>query len=96
MRSGGGWHGRGGWQQADLPPADDAKGWFAGRLPDGWFTGEAEISVDREEIIVVGMLPALGEEFTDDAWTRWSSQIGVDVHKDRARQMTGAVIDATR
>jgi hypothetical protein len=30
------------------------------------------------------------------AWTRWSSQIGVDVHKDRARQMTGAVIDATR
>src|SRR5689334_13065760 len=67
MRSGGGWHGRGGWQQADLPPADDAKGWFAGRLPDGWFTGEVEISVDREEIFVVGMLPALGEEFTDDA-----------------------------
>ena len=37
-------HGRGfgrpgGWQQADLPPADDAAGWFAGRLPDGWFTG---------------------------------------------------------
>ena len=67
MRSGGRWHGRGGWQQADLPPADDAKGWFAGRLPDGWFSGEVEISVDREEIIVVGTLPALGEEFTDDA-----------------------------
>jgi hypothetical protein len=67
MRSGGRWHGRGGWQQADLPPADDAKGWFTGRLPDGWFTGEVDISVDREEIIVVGTLPALGEEFTDDA-----------------------------
>jgi hypothetical protein len=60
-------HGRGGWQQADLPAADDAKAWFAGRLPDGWFTGEVEVSVDREEIIVVGELPALGEEFTDDA-----------------------------
>jgi hypothetical protein len=67
MRSVGRWQGRGGWQQADLPPADDAKGWFAGRLPDGWFTGEIEVSVDREEIIVVGELPALNEEFTDDA-----------------------------
>lgn len=67
MRSGGRWYGRGGWQQADLPPADDAKAWFAGRLPDGWFTGDVEVSVDREEIIVVGELPPLGEEFTDEA-----------------------------
>jgi hypothetical protein len=36
-------------------------------LPDGWFTGEVEVSADREEIIVVGELPALGDEFTDDA-----------------------------
>src|SRR5579884_1295089 len=67
MRSGGQWHGRGGWQQADLPSADDAKAWFRGRLPDGWFSGEPDISVDREEIIVVGKLPALDEEFTDEA-----------------------------
>jgi Arc/MetJ-type ribon-helix-helix transcriptional regulator len=67
MRSGGRWYGRGGWQQADLPPADDAKAWFTGRLPDGWFTGDVEVSVDREEIIVVGELPPLDEEFTDDA-----------------------------
>ena len=66
-RGGGRWHGRGGWQQADLPSADDAKAWFAGRLPNGWFIGEVEVSVDREEIVVVGELPALGEEFTDDA-----------------------------
>jgi hypothetical protein len=67
MRSEGRWHGRGGWQQADLPPADDAKAWFAGRLPAGWFTDEVQVSVDREEIIIVGELPALDEEFTDDA-----------------------------
>jgi hypothetical protein len=66
-RGSGRWHGRGGWQQADLPSADDAKAWFAGRLPDGWFIGEAEVSVDREEIVVVGELPALSEDFTDDA-----------------------------
>lgn len=34
------------------------RGWFAGRLPGGWFTAAPEIRVDREEITVVG---ALGE-----------------------------------
>jgi hypothetical protein len=32
-------------------------GWFAGRVPDRWFMGLPEISVDREEIIVVGRIP---------------------------------------
>jgi len=32
--------------------------WFAGRLPDGWFTSPAEVVVDRDEITVVGPLPA--------------------------------------
>ncbi len=55
---GGGPFGRpGGWQQADLPPADDAGQWLAGRLPSDWFTGEPRITVDREEIVVVGTLP---------------------------------------
>lgn len=48
----------GGWQQADLPPADDAAAWFGGRLPEGWFTGGPTVTVDREEIVVVGELPA--------------------------------------
>lgn len=47
----------GGWQQADLPPADDAAEWLAGRLPGDWFTGAPTVSVDREEIVVVGELP---------------------------------------
>lgn len=46
---------RGGWQVADLPPADDAADWFRGRLPDGWFS-DVRVSVDREEITVVGTL----------------------------------------
>lgn len=45
----------GGWQQGDLPAADDAASWFAGRLPDGWFD-DVEVTVDREEILVVGTL----------------------------------------
>jgi hypothetical protein len=42
------------------PPGDSAeqvRGWFLGRLPDGWFTGQPEILVDREEITIVGQLP---------------------------------------
>lgn len=48
---------RGGWQQADLPPAEDAPAWFAGRLPSDWFVGEPTVTVDREEIVVTGELP---------------------------------------
>ncbi|MBO0805282.1 MAG: hypothetical protein J2P25_19660 [Nocardiopsaceae bacterium] len=38
--------------------AEEVRGWFAGRLPDEWFTGPAEVIVDREEITVTGTLPA--------------------------------------
>jgi hypothetical protein len=48
----------GGWQQADLPSADDAAAWLTGRLPDDWFVGTPTVTVDREEIIVTGELAA--------------------------------------
>ena len=50
----------GGWQQGDLPSADDAQSWFTGRLPDDWFDG-VEIIVDREEITVIGVTSVMGE-----------------------------------
>ncbi|MFC4002824.1 hypothetical protein ACFS2C_05650 [Prauserella oleivorans] len=61
-----GWRGRGGRQQAEVPDATDAAAWFGGRLPDDWFTGDPEVTVDREEIIVVGELPALTGEYADE------------------------------
>lgn len=36
---------------------DEVAAWVAGRLPDGWFTSTPEVTVDREEILVVGQLP---------------------------------------
>ncbi len=40
-------------------------GWFAGRLPDDWFSGAPDVRADREEILVVG---ALAEpEYPNDA-----------------------------
>lgn len=43
--------------------------WFAGRLPDDWFTEPPEVAVDREEIHVVGTLPEpdVGKDADDDA-----------------------------
>ncbi|MHA6796647.1 hypothetical protein ACVGVM_24505 [Pseudonocardia bannensis] len=70
-----GWHGpggrggrgpgRGGWQQADLPGAEDAPAWLQGRLPEGWFTGPPEVTIDREEIVIVGELPPVEGEYAD-------------------------------
>jgi len=42
--------------------------WFQGRLPDGWFTEAVEVTVDRDEVLVVGRLPlpALGADLGED------------------------------
>ena len=37
---------------------DDIAGWFSGRLPADWFSATPTVSVDREEILVVGAVPA--------------------------------------
>ncbi len=46
-------------------------GWFTGRVPDDWFSEPPEISVDRDEILVVGRIeePDLGDhsDETDDS-----------------------------
>ncbi|MDQ1373191.1 MAG: hypothetical protein QOJ09_529 [Actinomycetota bacterium] len=35
---------------------DEVQGFFAGRLPDGWFQGPPDVEVDDDEILVVGTL----------------------------------------
>jgi hypothetical protein len=37
---------------------DKISGWFAGRLPDGWFTGAPSVTVDEKQVLVVGTLEA--------------------------------------
>jgi hypothetical protein len=34
------------------------RGWLTGRLPQDWFTAPVEVSVDREEVTIVGELAA--------------------------------------
>ncbi|TQM38787.1 hypothetical protein FB388_6031 [Pseudonocardia cypriaca] len=80
--------GRGGWQQADLPGADDAAAWLQGRLPDGWFTGTPEVTVDREEIVVVGELPPVEGDFPDTEAGRADRAAAVAGRISRFRETT--------
>jgi hypothetical protein len=61
--------------------------WFAGQLPDNWFTTAPEISADGEEILVVGTLtPAdLGSEAGEEA-----VEIAAQARIDRWREDTRA------
>ncbi len=76
----------GGWQQADLPPADDVPDWFAGRLPSEWFVGAPQVSTDREEIVVIGELPPMdGESASEAAADGRISRFREDSRDERVR-----------
>jgi hypothetical protein len=60
-------------EAADVPETGNAdaklRGWFAGRLPDGWFTGPPDVTHDRDEIVVIGTLaePEAGDTDAETA-----------------------------
>ena len=56
--------------------------WLAGRLPDEWFVEPPEVTVDREEILVVGRIPA--PELVED--TSGGAQTDAEADKDADTQ----------
>jgi hypothetical protein len=70
-------------------------GWFAGRIPDGWFTGPPEVSYDRDEVLVVGAIPApdLGQDADDDARAA-AIQSRVEAFREDTRVQRMAIADA--
>ncbi len=40
---------------------EEVSAWFGTRIPDGWFTGPHKVSVDRDEILVRGEVPAMDD-----------------------------------
>ncbi|HEX7354171.1 MAG TPA: hypothetical protein VF288_04980 [Mycobacteriales bacterium] len=47
--------------------AADVEAWLTGRLPDGWFDGAPDVSVDRDEITIIGTLPPVTVDKDADA-----------------------------
>jgi len=89
-----GWGPRG--RGADAPPPVDraeVAGWFAGRLPDGWFTGPVELLLDRDEITVVGTLPEPDAGEGDPAAAR-AGRIGR--FREETREQRMAIADAAQ
>jgi hypothetical protein len=82
-------------QRAEAPPVDRAEvaGWFAGRLPDGWFAGPAEITLDRDEITVVGTLPEPEAGEGDPAAARAGR---ITRFREETREQRMAVADAAQ
>ncbi|TWD81789.1 hypothetical protein FB561_2912 [Kribbella amoyensis] len=52
------------------------RGWLAGRLPADWFEGEPEVTIDRDEILIVGTIPAPQLEGDVSASTRSAAEDG--------------------
>ena len=90
-----GGRGPGGRPADSTPPLDRAEvaGWFAGRLPDGWFTGPVELVVDRDEITVVGPVAA-PEGAEGDAAAAQAGRIAR--FREETREQRMAIADAAQ
>ena len=49
-------------QRTTAEQRQQIKAWFTGRLPDGWYAEVPQVTVDDEEILVVGKLPDLAPD----------------------------------
>ncbi|MET7739370.1 hypothetical protein [Streptomyces sp. NPDC005385] len=68
------------------------RGWFAGRLPDDLFESLAEVTVDREEITVVGRIPEPKlAEGASDAEKAAALKARVQEFRERTREERVAV-----
>jgi hypothetical protein len=77
----------GGWQQAHQPDATGAAEWFAGRLPEGWFDGDPAVTVDREEITVVGKLADPESADKDESQARTEGRVSRFREETRSERM---------
>ena len=71
---------------------EELKGWFAGRIPQGWFTGPPDIAIDREEILIIGTLPdvELGKDAGSDA-LRAARAGRIKQHREDTREARMAI-----
>lgn len=73
---------------------DELRGWFLGRIPDAWFTGAPEVTVDREEILVVGeLVEAKAAKGAGEAEAAAARESRVDGFREDTREQRMAIAD---
>jgi hypothetical protein len=70
------------------------QGWFAGVLPDDWFSGPPEVSFDNDEILVTGRLaePDVGKDAGDDA-RRAAESARIERFREETRERRMRIAD---
>lgn len=77
-----------------VPPAvttTQLSSWFAGALPDDWFTEPVSLVVDRDEIIVTGSIPM--PKVSGDADPALAAQSRIQAFREETRDARMAVAD---
>jgi hypothetical protein len=77
-----------------MAKTESLQGWFAGRIPEGWFTGPPDVRADRDEILVVGTLaePDVGSDADGD--TRHAARKArIQGHREDTRQHRMRIAD---
>jgi len=64
---------------------DEVRGWFTGRLPDGWFLEAPEVTADRDEVLVVGRLAEPEPAGTGDDERRAARRARIERFRDETR-----------
>jgi hypothetical protein len=74
---------------------DEITGWMTGRLPEDWFTAAPKVSVDREEILVVGEIPApeVAGDDTPDAARREAEAGRIKRYREETRGQRMRIAD---
>jgi hypothetical protein len=77
-----------------LTDAHAAGAWFTGRLPDDWFEGPPEVHADRDEVVVIGRLPAPDTRGADDDSRRAACAARIEGFRDDTRAARMRIADA--
>lgn len=70
------------------------RAWVVGRLPEAWFTGAPEVTVDDDEILIVGTLPPVDlEKGTGDPEQRTADAARISGFREETRDHRMRIAD---
>jgi hypothetical protein len=74
-----------------MPIREEVQGFFAGRIPDGWFQAPPEVTVDGDEILVIG---ALGEPDVPEGASAATARVArIKRFREETREARMAIAD---